>query len=41
MRNFDKLDDYLQEFVIKQLDVLVECQEQNKAKKLIWICKEN
>jgi transcriptional regulator with XRE-family HTH domain len=33
MRNFEKLDDYLQEFVIKQLDVLVECQEQNKAKK--------
>ena len=33
MRNFEKLDDYLQEFVIKQLDILVEAQEQNKAKK--------
>ena len=33
MRNFEKLDDYLQEYVIKQLDVLVECQEKNKVKK--------
>jgi transcriptional regulator with XRE-family HTH domain len=33
MRNFEKLDDFLQEYVIKQLDILVECQEQNKAKK--------
>jgi hypothetical protein len=33
MRNFEKLDDYLQEYVIKQLDILVECQERNKAKK--------
>jgi transcriptional regulator with XRE-family HTH domain len=33
MRNFEKLDDYLQEFIIKQLDILLEAQEQNKAKK--------
>jgi transcriptional regulator with XRE-family HTH domain len=33
MRNFEKLDDFLQEYVIKQLDILVECQEQNKTKK--------
>jgi transcriptional regulator with XRE-family HTH domain len=33
MRNFEKLDDYLQEYVIKQLDILIECQEKNKAKK--------
>jgi hypothetical protein len=33
MRNFEKLDDYLQEYVIKQLDILLECQEKNKAKK--------
>jgi hypothetical protein len=33
MRNFEKLDDYLQEYVIRQLDILVECQERNKAKK--------
>jgi hypothetical protein len=33
MRNFEKLDDYLQEYVIKQLDILVECQEKNKGKK--------
>jgi transcriptional regulator with XRE-family HTH domain len=33
MRNFEKLDDYLQEYVIKQLDILVECQERNKAKR--------
>ncbi|GHV71924.1 hypothetical protein AGMMS49928_26210 [Spirochaetia bacterium] len=33
MRNFDALDDYLQEYVIKQLDILLEAQEQNKAKK--------
>jgi transcriptional regulator with XRE-family HTH domain len=33
MRNFEKLDDYLQEYVIKQLDILVECQEKNKAKR--------
>jgi transcriptional regulator with XRE-family HTH domain len=31
MRNFEKLDDYLQEYVIKQLDILVECQEKNKS----------
>jgi hypothetical protein len=33
MRNFEKLDDYLQEYVIKQLDMLLEWQERNKAKK--------
>jgi transcriptional regulator with XRE-family HTH domain len=33
MRNFEKLDDFLQEYVIKQLDILVECQEKNKVKK--------
>jgi hypothetical protein len=33
MRNFEKLDDYLQEYVIRQLDILVECQEKNKGKK--------
>jgi transcriptional regulator with XRE-family HTH domain len=33
MRSFEKLDDYLQEYVIKQLDILVECQEKNKLKK--------
>jgi transcriptional regulator with XRE-family HTH domain len=33
MRNFEKLDDYLQEYVIKQLDILLECQEKNKDKK--------
>jgi transcriptional regulator with XRE-family HTH domain len=33
MRNFEKLDDYLQEYVIKQLDILLECQEKNKTKK--------
>ena len=32
MRNFEKLDDYLQEFIIKQLDILLECQEKNKGK---------
>jgi transcriptional regulator with XRE-family HTH domain len=32
-RSFEKLDDYLQEYVIKQLDILVECQEKNKLKK--------
>jgi predicted transcriptional regulator YheO len=31
MRNFEKLDDYLQEYVIKQLDILVEFQEKNKS----------
>jgi transcriptional regulator with XRE-family HTH domain len=33
MRNFEKLDDYLQEYVIRQLDILLECQEKNKEKK--------
>jgi transcriptional regulator with XRE-family HTH domain len=33
MRNFEKLDDYLQEYVIKQLDILLDCQEKNKVKK--------
>jgi transcriptional regulator with XRE-family HTH domain len=33
MRNFEKLDDYLQEYVIKQLDILLEAQEKNKVKK--------
>jgi transcriptional regulator with XRE-family HTH domain len=33
MRNFEKLDDYLQEYVIKQLDILLECQEKNRVKK--------
>jgi transcriptional regulator with XRE-family HTH domain len=33
IRDFEKLDDYLQEYVIKQLDILLECQEQNKKKK--------
>jgi transcriptional regulator with XRE-family HTH domain len=33
MRNFEKLDDYLQEYVIKQLDILIECQERNKGKR--------
>jgi transcriptional regulator with XRE-family HTH domain len=31
MRNFEKLDDYLQEYVIKQIDILLECQEKNKS----------
>jgi transcriptional regulator with XRE-family HTH domain len=30
MRNFEKLDEFLQEFVIRQLDILVECQEKGK-----------
>jgi transcriptional regulator with XRE-family HTH domain len=33
MQNFEKLDDYLQDYVIKQLDILVECQELHKAEK--------
>jgi hypothetical protein len=33
MRNFEKLDDYLQEYVIKQLDILLEWQEKNKTRK--------
>ena len=33
MRSFEKLDDYLQEYVIKQLDILLEAQEKNKSKK--------
>jgi len=32
MRNFEMLDEYLQEYVIKQLDILVEAQEKNKGK---------
>jgi transcriptional regulator with XRE-family HTH domain len=32
MRNFEKLDDYLQEYVIKQLDILLEAQEKHKGK---------
>jgi hypothetical protein len=31
MRNFEKPDDYLQEYVIRQLDILLECQEKNKG----------
>jgi transcriptional regulator with XRE-family HTH domain len=30
IRSFEKLDDYLQEYVIKQLDILLEAQEKNK-----------
>lgn len=30
MRNFDKLDDALQEYVIKQLDILLEAHENTK-----------
>jgi hypothetical protein len=33
IRDFERLDDYLQEYVIRQLDILLECQEQNKRKK--------
>ena len=33
VRNFEKLDEYLQEYVIRQLDILVEAQEKNKGKK--------
>ena len=33
MRNFDKLDDTLQEYVIKQLDILLEAQEKIIPKK--------
>jgi hypothetical protein len=33
MRCFNKLDDYLQECVIKQLEVLLEAQDKNKSKK--------
>jgi hypothetical protein len=32
MRNFEKRDDYLQEYVIRQLDMLFEWQERNKVK---------
>ena len=32
MHNFEKLDDHLQDYVIKQLDILVEAQEKNKKK---------
>ena len=30
LRNFDKLDEHLQDYVIKQLDILVEAQEKGK-----------
>jgi transcriptional regulator with XRE-family HTH domain len=33
MRNFEKLDDSLQEYVIKQLDILLEAQEKLVTKK--------
>ncbi|GHU15738.1 hypothetical protein FACS189450_00920 [Spirochaetia bacterium] len=33
MRNFDKLDDSLQEYVIKQLDILLEAQDKIIPKK--------
>jgi hypothetical protein len=33
MRNFDKLDDSLQEYVIKQLDILLEAQDKIITKK--------
>jgi transcriptional regulator with XRE-family HTH domain len=33
MRNIEKLDYYLQEYVIKQLDILVECQEKGRLNK--------
>jgi len=32
MRNFEKLDDHLQDYVIKQLDILLEAQEKSKKK---------
>jgi hypothetical protein len=41
MWNFEKLDDYLQEYVIKQLDILLECQERNKAKSNTYIYINN
>ena len=33
VRAFEKLDEYLQEYVIKQLEILLEAQEKNKEKK--------
>jgi len=30
MRNFEKLDEHLQDYVIKQLDILLEAQEKKK-----------
>jgi hypothetical protein len=33
MHNFERLDDYLQEYVIRQFDILLEYQEKNKARK--------
>jgi len=33
MRNFEKLDDCLQEYVIKHLDILLEAQEKYREKK--------
>jgi DNA-binding XRE family transcriptional regulator len=33
IRNFEKLDENLQEYVIKQLDILVDAQEKGKEKK--------
>ena len=32
IRNFEKLDEHLQDYVIKQLDILLEAQENNKKK---------
>ena len=31
MRNFEKLDEHLQDYVLKQLDILVEAQEKGKV----------
>ena len=33
VHTFEQLDEYLQEYVIKQLDILLEAQEKNKEKK--------
>ena len=33
VRTFEKLDEYLQEYVIRQLDILLEIQEKNREEK--------
>jgi len=33
VRTFEKLDEYLQEYVLRQLDILLEAQEKNREEK--------
>ena len=33
VHTFEKLDEYLQEYVLRQLDILLEAQEKNREKK--------